>query len=106
MKQSVKVLDRSGPCYRQLIRYSTFTNSVNDFELQAWDSLKDVIITFLGNFKDPQYEETVKTVLEKLQALRCNRSLNLNFLHSHLGYFPQNLGALNEEHRERIHPER
>ncbi|GFG40246.1 hypothetical protein Cfor_09834 [Coptotermes formosanus] len=60
MKQFVKALDRSGPCYwyltqelslqseekvkegafdgpqiRQLIRDSAFTNSVNDLELQA-----------------------------------------------------------------------
>jgi hypothetical protein len=50
-----------GPQMRQLIKDSTFTNSINDLELQAWDSFKDVITKFLGNFKDPQYKETVKT---------------------------------------------
>jgi hypothetical protein len=119
MKEFVRALDRSGPCYRyptqkfpslseakvkdgvfdgsqirQLIRGSTFTNSVNDLELQARDLFKEVIIKFVGNFKNPQYEQIVKTGLEKLQALRCNMSLNLHFLHSHLNYFPGNLGPL------------
>jgi hypothetical protein len=37
---------------------------MNDLELQAWDLFKEVVVKLLGNFKDPQYEQTVKTVLE------------------------------------------
>jgi hypothetical protein len=73
MKPSVNVLDSSGVCCRyltqkspllskakekggvfvgpqtqQLIRDSTFTNFMNDFELQACDLFKDVIVKFLG----------------------------------------------------------
>jgi hypothetical protein len=58
-----------------------------------------VIVKFLGNLKDPQYEQTMKTILEKLLALGCNISLKLDFLHSNLHYFPENLGALSEEWR-------
>lgn len=54
-----------GPQIRQLIRDSTFTRSMNDLELQAWDSFKKVIVKLLGNFEDPQYKQTVKTMQEK-----------------------------------------
>jgi hypothetical protein len=74
--------------------------------------LKEVIVEFLGNFKDLQYEQIVKTMLEKRQALGCNMSFKLHFLHSHLDYFPENFhldyfpedfGALSEEQGERLH---
>jgi hypothetical protein len=64
---------------------------------------KEVIVKFLGNFKDPQYKQIAETMLEKLQALGCNMSFKLHFLYCHLDYFPQNLGALREEHGERFH---
>jgi hypothetical protein len=79
MKQFVKAFNRTGPCYRyliqkfpllpeakvnegvsggpqiqQLIRDSTFTNSMNGLELQAWELFKEMIIKFMGNFKDRQ----------------------------------------------------
>jgi hypothetical protein len=62
-----------------------------------------MIVKFLGNFKDPQYEHTVKTMLEKLLALGRILSLKLHFLHSHLDYFPENLGVLKEGKGERFH---
>jgi hypothetical protein len=65
--------------------------------------LKEVITKCLGNFKGPWYERNMKTLLEKLQALGCNMSLELHFLHSHLNYFPENLGALREEKGKRFH---
>ena len=33
----------------------------------------------------------------------CNMSLKLHFLHSHLYFFPENLGDLSDEHGERFH---
>jgi hypothetical protein len=53
----------SDPQIRQLISESTFTNSMNDLELQAWGLFKEVIIRFLGKFKDLQYQQIVKNVL-------------------------------------------
>jgi hypothetical protein len=38
-----------------------------------------------------------------LRVLGCNKSLNLHFLHSHLYYFPDNLGAFSEEQGGRFH---
>ncbi|UYV62780.1 hypothetical protein LAZ67_2001912, partial [Cordylochernes scorpioides] len=36
-------------------------------------------------------------------ALGCNMSLKIHFLHSHLDFFPDNLGAVSDEHGERFH---
>jgi hypothetical protein len=81
----------------------TFTNSMNDLELQAQNLFMEVIIKFLKNFiKDPQYKR-LKTMLEKLLALGHIMSLKLHFWHSHLDYFPENLGALSKEKGERFH---
>ncbi|UYV75986.1 hypothetical protein LAZ67_13002030 [Cordylochernes scorpioides] len=33
----------------------------------------------------------------------CNMSLKIHFLHSHLDFFPDNLGAVSDEHGERFH---
>jgi hypothetical protein len=70
---------------------------MNDLELQLWDSFKEVIINFLGNFRGPQYKQILKTMWKNLHALGCNMSLKLHFLHSHLDYFSENLRALSKE---------
>ena len=33
----------------------------------------------------------------------CPMSLKIHFLHSHLNFFPPNLGAVSDEHGERFH---
>ena len=33
----------------------------------------------------------------------CRMSLKIHFLHSHLYFFPPNLGAVSDEHGERFH---
>ncbi|GBL79492.1 hypothetical protein AVEN_92647-1 [Araneus ventricosus] len=35
--------------------------------------------------------------------MRCNMSLKIHFLDSHLEFFPENLGTLSDEHGERFH---
>ena len=35
----------------------------------------------------------------------CNMSLKIHLLHSHLDFFPKNLGAVSNEHGERFHQE-
>lgn len=34
-----------------------------------------------------------------------NMSLKIHFLHSHLDFFPENLGDVSDEHGERFHQE-
>ena len=58
---------------------------------------------FLGNIKSPDYKDIVQNLLRVFQKLGCNMSVKVHFLHSHLDYFPENLGAVSEEQGERFH---
>jgi hypothetical protein len=42
-------------------------------------------------------------MLHKFQALGCSMSVKIHFLHSHVDFSPENLGAVSEEHGERFH---
>jgi hypothetical protein len=58
---------------------------------------------FLGNFKTSNYRETVGELLNSYKDMGCNMSLKMHFLDSHLAFFPENLGAIGDEHGERFH---
>ena len=72
-------------------------------ELDAWNSFADVVFNFLGNRKAENYENLIEKLLISYRKLGCNMSVKVHFLHSHLHYFPANLGALSEEQGERFH---
>jgi hypothetical protein len=57
----------------------------------------------LGNRKSEQYAQIVEELILSFQEMGCNMSLKLHFLHSHLDFFPENLGAVSDEHGERFH---
>ena len=93
----------TGPDIRKLVYDKEFENVMNNKEHAAWNSFKDVISKFLGNYKDPDSKSIVNHLLANYKELGCNMSLKLHFLNSHLDYFPDNLGALSEEQGERFH---
>ncbi|GBO27539.1 hypothetical protein AVEN_273875-1 [Araneus ventricosus] len=72
-------------------------------EIKAWESFELVFTSFLGDKKDPNYKYIVKEMLKNFKILGCSMSLNVQFLDSHLDYFPENLGAISEEQGERFH---
>ena len=72
-------------------------------EKAAWDSFKFVRKGFLGNRRAQNYEELVNRILQSYQKLGCNMSLKIHFLHSHLNFFPENCGAVSDEHGEHFH---
>ena len=80
-----------------------FDELLNDIELRAWTALKAVIENFLGNNIALNYAELVQTMLDAFQHMKCNMSLKVHFLHSHLDFFPPNLGDVSDEHGERFH---
>lgn len=41
--------------------------------------------------------------LNAYEGMGCNMSLKIHFLHSHLDFFPENLGDVSDEHGERFH---
>ena len=43
--------------------------------------------------------------MQSYQKLGCNVSLKIHFLHSHLDLFPENCGAVSDEHGELFHQE-
>lgn len=92
-----------GPDIRKLSRDGSFVTKMNEKEKTAWLSFKLVVTGFLGNKKDPNYKSIVADMPENFKQLGCNMSLKVHFLHSHLDYFPENLGAVSEEQGERFH---
>ena len=42
---------------------NNFENVMNDVERSAWNSFKGVVKMFLGNQKDPAFENIVKNML-------------------------------------------
>lgn len=92
-----------GPQIRQLFKDREFENTMNSLEKEAWLSFKAVVEGFLGNKKDPNYRNLVERLLKAFQNLGCLMSVKVHFLHSHIDYFPQNLGDYSEEQGERFH---
>jgi hypothetical protein len=92
-----------GPQIRQLLEDASFSSAMTRVEKAAWTSFQAVVKGFLGNNKDPMYRSQVQKLIMNYQKLGCRMSLKLHFLHSHIDYFPENLGAYSEEQGERFH---
>jgi hypothetical protein len=59
--------------------------------------------SFLGNHKAENYHEIERDLLTAYRATGCKMSLKVHFLDSHVDFFPENLGAVSDEHGERFH---
>jgi hypothetical protein len=70
-----------GPQIRELTKDKTFDSVLNEVELAAWTAFKDVCSNFLGNNKADNYQEIVERLLQSYEAMGCNMSLKINFLH-------------------------
>ncbi|UYV63263.1 hypothetical protein LAZ67_2003575 [Cordylochernes scorpioides] len=92
-----------GPQIRELQQDGNFQNSLNEVEAAAWNYFRNVCKNFLGSVKVEYYRDIVNDLLLSYKALGCNMSLKIHFLHSHLDFFPDNLGAVSDEHGERFH---
>ncbi|UYV84365.1 hypothetical protein LAZ67_X001944 [Cordylochernes scorpioides] len=99
MKEGIFV----GPQIRELLQDENFQNSLNKVEAAVWNSFKNVCKNFLGSVKVENYRDIVNDLLLSYKALGCNMSLKIHFLHSHLDFFQDNLGAVSDEHGERFH---
>jgi hypothetical protein len=94
-----------GPQIRKLFKDEHFNNILKGDEKLAWDSFVQVSKNFLGDHKAENYKDLVENLLQCYDRLGCNMSLKLHFLHSHLDFFPENCGAVSDEHGERFHQE-
>lgn len=94
-----------GPQIRELMNDDIFLTTLNPNELAAWSSFKSLTDNFLGNKRADNYKEIVQQLLESFRKLGSRMSLKIHFLHQHLNFFPDNLGAVSDEHGERFHQE-
>lgn len=92
-----------GPQIREVMKSEHFENLLEGDEKAAWQAFKSVVAGFLGNHKDPNYKSLIDSLLVAYEAMGCNMSLKMHFLHSHLTFFPDNLGDVSDEHGERFH---
>jgi hypothetical protein len=92
-----------GPQIRDLIKDEYFDKLLLGDEKAAWDSFKLVVKGYLGNRGAQTYKELVNNILQSYQKLGCNMSLKIHFLYSHLDFFPENCGAVSDEHGEHFH---
>jgi hypothetical protein len=92
-----------GPQIRELIKDEQCEEQLNEVGKAAWQALKNVMKSFLGNQKAENYQEIVSDLLTAYKAMVCNMSLEVHFLDSHLDFFPENLGTVSDEHGEIFH---
>ena len=92
-----------GPQIRDLIKDEYFDRLLQGDEKSAWNNFKFVVKGFLGNRRAQNYEEPVNNLLQSYQKLGCNMSPKIQFLHSHLDFFPEKCGAVSDEHGECFH---
>jgi hypothetical protein len=92
-----------GTQIRELMNSNSFEDALSPAEQTAWKAFKAVSNGFLGRNKAPNFVELIDKLLETFYDLGCNMSLKIHFLHSHLDFFPENLGDVSDEHGERFH---
>lgn len=92
-----------GPQIRELISDHHFETTLTDLELKAWKAFTWLCQNFLGNFRSSGFKDGVEKLLRAYNDLGCRMSLKVHFLHSHLDFFPENLGAVSDEQGERFH---
>ena len=101
--EKIKTVVFNGPQIRTLVRDQGFTQTMNDKEKAAWLSFVDVTKNFLGNKKAQNYENLVSNMLSAFHHLGCKMSIKVHFLYSHFDKFPENVGSVSDEQRERFH---
>ena len=99
MKEGIFV----GPQIRKVFEDPEFEKTLSTLELRAWHAFKLVCSNFLGNVKSNSYQEGVAELLAAYEGMGCGMSLKMHFLHSHLEFFPENLGAVSDELGKRFH---
>jgi len=87
-----------GPQIRELMQDKQYDKDLNETERNVWLSFKRICKDFLGNHKAANYQD----LLTSYKAMGCNVSLNPLF-GVPLGFFPENLGEVSDEHGESIH---
>jgi len=89
-----------GPQIHKLFRDDMFNILLQGNEKRAWNAFRLVSANFPGNIWAGNYKELIKDMLSLYHKLGCNMSLMIHMLHSHLDFFPDNCGMVNDGHGE------
>jgi hypothetical protein len=92
-----------GPQIAQVFKDQHFSKILNSTKRRAGKAFEYICRNLLGNVKAENYSETVQKLISTHSAVGCNMPLKLHFLHFHSRFFPENAGAVSEEHGERFH---
>ena len=115
IKQFVKALNKDGEYFKYMSqifpKLSTEKIKVGIFGgPQIRDLIKDqhfefmrIVQNSLGNKQSPDYIQYIQQLMLHFQRQGCNLSIKMHFLFSYLDRFPEILGDLSEEKRERSH---
>ena len=83
-----------GPEIRRLMGVKKFVANLKSKEKAGWDQFCLIVKNFLGNYKSLNYVQMVSNFLLAYQEFGARVSLKIHFLHSHLDFFPLNMGIL------------
>ena len=92
-----------GPQICEVLKNPKLEKELTFIEFRAWRAFKWFCANFLGNKKPLLFKMGVENLLEAYKKMGCRMSLKIHFLHSHLDFFPANLGAISDEQGERFH---
>ena len=94
-----------GPEFTTLWHDSIFKTMLSSIELAVWESFAHEVQNFLGNYMAENYTDIVSAMIKAYHNLGARVSLKLDFLDSHLSFFPPNLQVrdVSDEHSETFH---
>ena len=92
-----------GPQIRKLMKDPQFISSMSAEEGTSWKAFEDVCKNYLGNNKSANYKSIVEELMSAMKDFGCNMSIKIQYLHSQLDWFSENLGDISEEQDERFH---
>lgn len=93
----------NGPQIEKLINNKDFIGKLGAIEKRAFNGIVATIKNFLGNKRAENYKEIIAEMMSAFRDMKVDMSLEIHFLHDHLEFFPENLGAYSDEHGERFH---
>lgn len=92
-----------GPDIDKILKNYEFKLVLSSEHLTALKAMEKVITGFLGNYRDSQFKENIKAMIDSFEKIKANMSLKVHFLRDHVDDFVNNLGAYSEQHGERFH---
>ena len=92
-----------GPQIRRMLASEELEKKMSELERNVSQAFRMIVEGFLGNHRRDDYAVVVSNSIESYEKLGCRMFLKLQFLHSLLDFFRDNLGNVSEEQGERFH---